>query len=83
MRGCASSSWDDPGGFKFTETKASWLKPTTAARIDGMHLSSEQVSDNIVPTMSHGAHHGFDGFMAFKGTGAKFLNQGTSLVQLK
>ncbi|XP_047080554.1 squamosa promoter-binding-like protein 3 [Lolium rigidum] len=73
MRGYASSSWDDSGGFKFTETKAPWLKPTTAAGIDRMHLSSQQVSDNIMP---HGAHHGFDGFMAFKGTGAKFLNQG-------
>ncbi|CAM0947025.1 unnamed protein product [Alopecurus aequalis] len=72
MRSCASS-WDDPGGFKFTETKAPWLKPISAACIDGMHLSSQQVSDNIMP---HGAHHGFDGFMSFKGAGAKFHNQG-------
>lgn len=75
MRNCASSSWDDPGpgGFKFTETKAPWLKPTTAAGVDAMHLSSQQVSNSIMP---HGAHHGFDGFMSFKGTGMKFLNQG-------
>lgn len=73
MRSCASSLWDDPGGFKFTETKAPWLKPTTAAGVNGTHLFSQQVSDNIMP---HGAHHSFDGFMAFKGTGAKFLNQG-------
>jgi hypothetical protein len=79
MRGYASSSWDDSGGFKFTETKAPWLKTTTAAGIDRMHLSSQQVSDNIMP---HGAHHCFDGFMAFKGTGAKFLNQGISPYKL-
>jgi hypothetical protein len=72
-RSFASSSWDDPGGFKFTETKPSWLKPTTAASADGTHLSSQHVWHNIMP---HGAHHGFDGFVAFKGTGAKFLNQG-------
>nr|AQQ11824.1 squamosa-promoter binding protein-like protein [Bambusa multiplex] len=73
MRSCASSSWDNPGGFKFTETKALWLKPTGSAGVDGMHLSSQQVSNNI---MLHGEHHDFDGFMAFKGTSVKFLNQG-------
>ncbi|VAI43508.1 squamosa promoter-binding-like protein 3 [Triticum dicoccoides] len=73
MRSCGSSSWDDPGGFKVTHTKAPWLKPTTAAGVHGMHLSSQQMSDNIMP---HGAHHGFDGFMSFKGTCTKFPNQG-------
>lgn len=75
MRSCGSSSWDEPGGFKVTHTKAPWLKPTTAAGVDGMHLSSQQMSDNVMP---HGAHHGFDGFMAFKGTSTKFPNQGIS-----
>nr|AQQ11809.1 squamosa-promoter binding protein-like protein [Phyllostachys edulis] len=73
MRNCASSSWDNPAGFKFTETKALWLKPTGSAGVDGMHLSSQQVSNNI---MLHGEHHDFDGFMAFKGTSVKVLNQG-------
>nr|AQQ11867.1 squamosa-promoter binding protein-like protein [Phyllostachys edulis] len=73
MRNCASSSWDNPGGFKFTETKAPWLKPTRSTGVDGMHLSSQQVLNNIMP---HGEHHDFDGLMAFKGTSAKVLNQG-------
>nr|AQQ11869.1 squamosa-promoter binding protein-like protein [Phyllostachys edulis] len=75
MRSCAISSWDNPGGFKFTETKAPWLKPTRSAGVDGMHLSSQQVSNNIMPH-GHGEHHDFDGLMAFKGTSAKVLNQG-------
>lgn len=75
MRSCASSSWDNPGGaFKFAETKAPWLKPAGAAGIDGLHLSSQQVWNNIMP---HGAHQDFDGFMAFKGTSAKVPNQGS------
>ncbi|CAL5024076.1 unnamed protein product [Urochloa decumbens] len=74
MRSCASSSWDNPvGAIKFAETKAPWLKPAGAAGIDGLHLSSQQVWNNIMP---HGAHQDFDGFMAFKGTRAKVLNQG-------
>ncbi|XP_062218175.1 squamosa promoter-binding-like protein 3 isoform X2 [Phragmites australis] len=74
MRSRASSSWDNPGGgFRFAETKASWLKPTRAAGVDGLHLSSQQVWNNITP---HGAHHDFDGFMAFKGTSPNALNQG-------
>ncbi|CAN6234047.1 unnamed protein product [Urochloa humidicola] len=74
MRNRASSSWDNPvGAFKFAETKAPWLKPAGAAGIDGLHLSSQQVWNNIMP---HGAHQDFDGFMAFRGTSAKVLNQG-------
>ncbi|KAL5207781.1 hypothetical protein ABZP36_032216 [Zizania latifolia] len=75
MRSCASSSWDNttPGGFKFTETKAPWLKPTRAAGVDGMHVSSQQASINILP---HGAHHSFDGLIAFKETNTKVLSQG-------
>jgi len=75
MRSCTSSSWDNPGGaFKFAETKAPWLKPARAAGIDGLHLSSQQVWNNIMP---HGGHQDFDGFMGFKGTSAKVLNQGS------
>ncbi|KAG8069719.1 hypothetical protein GUJ93_ZPchr0006g45268 [Zizania palustris] len=75
MRSCASSSWDNtgPGGFKFTETKAPWLKPTRAACVDGTHVSSQQALNNILP---HGAHHNFDGLMAFKETNTKVLSQG-------
>ena len=73
MRSCASSSWDNQGGFKFTETKAPWLKPIKAADVDGMHLSSQQVSNDIMP---HGAPYEFDGLMPFKGTSAKVFNQG-------
>ncbi|XP_062224102.1 squamosa promoter-binding-like protein 3 [Phragmites australis] len=75
MRSCANSSWDNSeGGFKFAETKAPWLRPTRAAGVDGMHISSPQVWNNNI--MPHGAHHDFDGFMAFKGSSAKVLNQG-------
>ncbi|RCV05540.1 hypothetical protein SETIT_1G091900v2 [Setaria italica] len=74
IRSRASSSWDNPGGaFKFAETKASWLKPAGATGLDALHLSSQQVWNNIMP---HGAHQDFAGFMAFKGTSAKVLNQG-------
>nr|CAB3448844.1 unnamed protein product [Digitaria exilis] len=74
MRSCVSSSWDNSGGtFKFAETKAPWLKPARAVGIDGLHLSSQQVWNNIMPP---GAHQDFDGFMAFKGTSAEVLNQG-------
>ncbi|WVZ77937.1 hypothetical protein U9M48_025728 [Paspalum notatum var. saurae] len=68
MRSCASASWDNPGEcFKFTETKAPWLKPIRAAGVDGLHLSTQQVWNNIMP---HGTHQDFDGFVAFKGTSA-------------
>lgn len=68
MRSFASSSWDNPGEcFKFAETKAPWLKPTRAADIGGLHLSSQQVWNSIMP---HDAHRDFDGFMAFKETSA-------------
>ncbi|TVU33482.1 hypothetical protein EJB05_25303 [Eragrostis curvula] len=73
MRSCANSPWDNPvGGFKFAETKAPWLKPTRAVGADGIHLSSQQVWNNITP---HGRHD-FSGFIAFKGTSAKVLDQG-------
>ncbi|KAL6888646.1 hypothetical protein ACP4OV_009672 [Aristida adscensionis] len=73
MRSCATSSWEDTVGFKFAETKAPWLKPVTASVDDGMHPSSQQVLDNIMP---HGAHHDFDGLMASKGSSVKILNKG-------
>jgi hypothetical protein len=74
MRSWASSSWDNPGGgFKFAETKAPWLKPTRAAGADGIHLSSQHLWNNITPH----EHHDFDGLIAFRGTGAKVLNQGS------
>ncbi|KAF2942984.1 squamosa promoter-binding-like protein 3 isoform X4 [Oryza sativa Japonica Group] len=73
--GSCASSWDNPvpGGFKFTATKAPWSRPTIAAGVDGTHVSNQQASGNVLP---HGAHHSFDGLMAFKETNAKVLNQG-------
>ncbi|KAL6629812.1 hypothetical protein ACP70R_029577 [Stipagrostis hirtigluma subsp. patula] len=76
MRSCASSSWDNPGSFKFAETKAPWLKPIRAASVDGMHLSSQHVWNNIMP---HGPHHDFDGLTASKGISAKIHNQGVEV----
>ncbi|KAJ1277850.1 hypothetical protein BS78_04G034700 [Paspalum vaginatum] len=68
MRSGASSSWDNPGEcFKFAETKVPWLKPIRAAGVDGLHLSTQQVWNNIMP---HGMHQDFDGSVAFKGTSA-------------
>jgi hypothetical protein len=81
MRSWASSSWDNPGGgFKFAETKAPWLKPMRAAGADGIQQSSQQLWNNITPH----EHHDFDGFIAFKGTSAKVLNQGSfsSVLQI-
>nr|AQQ11840.1 squamosa-promoter binding protein-like protein [Bambusa oldhamii] len=71
MSSCAGSSWDSLGGFKFTETKAPWLKPMRSAGVAG--VSSQQVFNNIMP---HGEHHDFDGLMVFKGTSAQVLSQG-------
>ncbi|KAK3152118.1 hypothetical protein QOZ80_2BG0154650 [Eleusine coracana subsp. coracana] len=69
----ASTSWDNSGnGFKFAETKVPWLKPMGAVGVDGIHLSSQQVWNNITPN----EHHDFDGLIPFKGTKAKVLNQG-------
>ncbi|XP_006646870.1 squamosa promoter-binding-like protein 3 [Oryza brachyantha] len=74
MGSCANSSWDPvPGGFKFTVTKAPWSKPTRTAGVDGTHVSNQQAPSNVLP---HGAHHSFDGLMAFKETNVKVLNQG-------
>ncbi|KAF0925101.1 hypothetical protein E2562_015390 [Oryza meyeriana var. granulata] len=75
MGNCASSSWDNPvpGGCKFTATKAPWSKPTRATGVNGTHVPNQQASSNVLP---HGAHHSFDGLMAFKETNAKVLNQG-------
>ncbi|KAK3155981.1 hypothetical protein QOZ80_2AG0101280 [Eleusine coracana subsp. coracana] len=73
MRSCASTSWDNSGnGFKFGETKDPWLKPMGAVGVDGIHLSSQKVWNNITPN----EHHDFDGLIPFKGTRAKVLNQG-------
>lgn len=77
VRSNAISSWDNLGGFKFTETKLPWMKPTKMEGLDELHFSNPQMPNNVVAHAVH--HHDFDGLMPFKGTNTKVLNQGTFL----
>nr|AQQ11857.1 squamosa-promoter binding protein-like protein [Phyllostachys edulis] len=74
VRSNAISSWDSLGGFKFTETKLPWMKPTKMEGLDELHFSNPQMPNNVVAHAVH--HHDFDGLMPFKGTNTKVLNQG-------
>nr|AQQ11868.1 squamosa-promoter binding protein-like protein [Phyllostachys edulis] len=77
VRSNAISSWDSLGGFKFTETKLPWMKPTRMVGLDELHFSNPQMPSNVVAHSVH--HHDFDGLMPFKGTNMKVLNQGVEV----
>jgi hypothetical protein len=78
VRSNAVPSWDNLGGFKFMETKHLSVQPTKTVDLDELHFSTPQISTSVV---AHPVRHqNFDGFMPFKGTNTKVLNQGTSLV---
>jgi hypothetical protein len=78
VRSNAGSAWDNLGGLKFMETKHPPVHPTKTASPDELHFSALQISTSVAAHTGH--HHDLDGFMAFKGTSTKVLNQGTSPV---
>lgn len=55
------------------ETKHPPVHPTKTASPDELHFSALQITSAAAHT---GHHHDLDGFMAFKGTSTKVLNQG-------
>jgi hypothetical protein len=78
VRSTAVPSWDNLGGFKFMETKRLSVQPTKTVGLDELQLSTPQISTSVVAHTGH--HNNFDGFMPFKGTNTKVLNQGTLLI---
>lgn len=78
VRSNSVSSWDNLGSFKFVETKHLSVQPTKTVGLDELHFSTPQISTSVVAHTGH--HHNFNGFMQFKGTNTKVLNQGTLLI---
>lgn len=74
VRSNAGSSWDNLGGLKFMETKHPPVQPTKTVSPDELHFSTLQISTSVAAHTGH--HHDLDGFMVFKGTSTKVLNQG-------
>ncbi|KAJ1260757.1 hypothetical protein BS78_10G256800 [Paspalum vaginatum] len=74
VRSNAVSSWDSLGGLQFMEKKHLSMQPTETVGPDELHFSAPQISTSVVSHAVH--HHNFDGFMPFKGTSTKVLNEG-------
>lgn len=60
------------------ETKHLPVQPTKTVGLDELHFSTPLISTSVVAHTGH--RDNFDGFMPFKGTNTKALNQGTLLI---
>ncbi|WVZ78627.1 hypothetical protein U9M48_026308, partial [Paspalum notatum var. saurae] len=79
VRSNAVSSWDSLGGLQFMEKKHLPMQPMETVGPDELHFSAPQIATSVV---SHSVHHQtFDGFMPFKETSTKVLNQGKCLEE--